>query len=43
MQVRGPVRFEPATLIEGEVSIHNPSGDTKSLPTGTYADTTVEL
>jgi len=43
LHVRGPVRFEPATLIEGEVTIQNTSGDVKSLPAGTHADTTVEL
>lgn len=42
LQVRGPVRFEPGTLIEGEVTIVNSSNETKALPAGTCADRTVE-
>jgi UDP-N-acetylglucosamine pyrophosphorylase len=43
LHVRGPVRFQPGTLIEGEVTIINRSADVKTLPAGTHSDETVEL
>lgn len=41
LHVRGPVLFEPGTLIEGEVTVENPTDIVRALPAGTYADTLV--
>lgn len=43
LHVRGPVLFEPGTLIEGEVTVENGSATVRPLPAGTYADTVVRL
>ena len=43
LHVKGPVRFESAILIEGEVTIINRSSEPRTLSPGTYADDTVEL
>jgi UTP--glucose-1-phosphate uridylyltransferase len=43
LHVRGPVLFEPGTLIEGEVTIENRSDTVRPLPAGTYADTVIRL
>lgn len=43
LQVTGPIEFQPGTLIEGEVTLNNPSNEVRRLAAGTYADATVEL
>lgn len=43
LHVRGPVRFQHGTLIEGEVTIRNRSPEVKTLSAGTHSDVTIEL
>jgi hypothetical protein len=43
LHVRGPVRFQKGTLIEGEVTIINRSPGVKTLSAGTYTDETIEV
>lgn len=44
LKVDGPVRFSPGTAFEGRVTVRNPdAGRWKDLPSGHYADQTLEL
>jgi len=43
LSVEGPVRFDSAVRICGRVSIANRSGTGRTLPSGTYADESLEL
>ena len=43
LKVCGPIHFADGVVIEGNVEIHNHSTERKTLPSGVYKDTTVEL
>ena len=43
LKVSGPVHFAAGVVIDGDVEINNTSGERKTLPSGVYKDTTIEL
>ncbi len=43
LTVAGPIHFADGVVIEGDVEINNSSGERKTLPSGVYKDTKVEL
>ncbi len=43
LTIIGRVRFVPGTVLEGNVTIQNDSGDRKEVPPSTYRDTTLTL
>jgi UDP-N-acetylglucosamine pyrophosphorylase len=43
LKVTGEVFFEPDVILSGKVAIINASGERRSVPAGTYADTAVNL
>ena len=43
LKVSGPVHFADGVVIEGDVEIKNSAADRKTVPSGVYRDTTVEL
>lgn len=43
LTVRGPVRFAPSVICEGDVEIINPSAEIKTLATGLYRDCRIVL
>lgn len=43
LKVAGPVHFADGVVIDGDVEIRNSAGERKTLPSGVYKDTTIEL
>jgi len=43
LTVKGPVLFDRGAVLRGKVTIQNPSGEPRRMPSGTFADQTVEV
>ena len=43
LKVSGPVHFADGVVIDGEVEIHHSGSERKTVPSGVYKDTTVDL